>query len=63
MGPEPLQQKSKIPLKVEEPCSSPILDESEDSQGSREESVEEEEPPLLPPEGKLRISFTPEADL
>lgn len=62
MAPETLQQKPKILLKVENPPELSSSEENEDSQLSREESIEDAKPPI-PPQVPLQLSLTPEADL
>jgi hypothetical protein len=63
IAPETAQQKPKTPLKEPAPCDFPSSEESEDSQQSRSECFEEEQSPVLPPQVKLQLSLTPEADL
>lgn len=62
LAPETLQHKPKILLKVENPPELSSSEESEDSQLSREESIEDAKPPI-PPQIKLQLSLTPETDL
>lgn len=59
VGPDPVLSKPKTPLKVDSPCDPPSSEDSEHSHLSREESIEEEEPPLLP---KMTLHLTPDTD-